>query len=126
MFINAKVGQSPTLIATIRDARLFRRGQRLKIDRNGFAIGRAQLLCVSDDLDHRPTDAVGVRRHTALERFDEILNFPIVKLALRDVGDATLPCRVLPTSKSSAGDDGAEYVARRMTFGTVAGAIDEI
>src|SRR5207249_667951 len=110
----------------IPEVRLFRRGQRLEIDRNCFAIGRIQLLCVSDDLDHGPTDAIGIGRHTAFERLDEILNFPVAKLALGDVGDATLPCRTLPASKSSADDDGAEYIARRMTFGTVAGAVDKI
>ena len=34
--------------------------QRLQIHRHGLAIGGAELLCVRDDLDHRPADTIGI------------------------------------------------------------------
>ena len=87
--------------------RLFRSRQRLEIDRYGFAIGRAQLLRVRNDLDHGATDSIGIRCHSRLKRLNEVLNLPVVKFALRDVGDAPLASRALSPREAPARDNGA-------------------
>ena len=78
------------------------------------------------DLHHQATDQVGIGCHAGGKRLGEFLDFPIVQLALRDVGDAALPGRARASGKAPAGDDRAQKIARRMTFGAVAGAIHEI
>src|SRR4029079_6965338 len=97
------------------------RPQRLQIHRYCLAIGRAKLACVGNDLNHRAADTVGIRRHAAVEHLDEILDLTVVQLALREVRHAALPGRTLTTGEAPAGDDRAEKIARRVTFGAMAG-----
>src|SRR4029079_13183528 len=109
-----------------RNGWLFRRPQRLQGDCNSLAIGGAELTRVGDDLNHRATDTVGIRRHAAVEHFDEILDLPVMQLALREVGHAARPGRPLAAGEAPARDDRAEKIARRMTFGAMAGCVHQI
>ena len=60
------------------------------------------------------------------KRLSEILDFPIVQFALRDVRNAALACRALATREPPSSDNGAKKIARRVAFGAVAGTVDEI
>src|SRR4249919_770158 len=46
---------------TVQNARLFRPGQRLEINRDGFAIGGPQLPRIGHHLHHRAADTVRIR-----------------------------------------------------------------
>ena len=71
-------------------------------------------------------DGVTVQCHPRLEQIGNVGLLPLAELGLCDVRDPTFALWIWTSGETLRGDDRAQRIARTMTLGAVAGAIDEI
>src|SRR6185437_5096620 len=119
-------GRSSSSLLLRRPLRPLDRRQRLHIFGDRIPILLAELRGVLDHPHHRAAGAVAVRCLASLEEIGDILHIPVAEPLLRDVLHPTLAFRIGTAGKALRGDDAAKKIARAVTLGTMAKAVDEI
>src|SRR5581483_49211 len=109
------------------------RRQRGNVGRDGGAIVGTEQRRVRDHFGHRSAGVIAVRIHAVAEkarnvflRPRDLVAAPMTEAGRRDVGHPAFAVRRRAAGKPLAFDDAAEDIARRMTFGAVAGAVHQI